>query len=216
MKINIPFFNYKYLYKKDKKAINRVLDDVFTRGAYILQKDLESFEKNAAKFLKVKHLIGVANGTDAMILGFKAYGVKKNDEIIIPSHTYIATAAAIKLVGANPILCECSDDGMMDVNDIEHRITKKTIAIMPVQLNGRCCNMDQIKKIAKKYSLHIFEDAAQGFGSKYKGQGAGTFGVFGTISFYPAKLLGCFGDGGAVVTNDDRFAKKVRLLRDHS
>ena len=211
----IPFFNYKFLYQENKLAINNAIQRVLRKGAYILQKDLKDFEINAAKFIKAKYLIGVANGTDAMILGLKAAGVKKNDEIIIPSHTYIATAAAIKLVGATPVLCECLDDGMMDPNDIEHRITKKTVAIMPVQLNGRCCDMDKIIKIAKKNSLKIFEDAAQGFGSKFKNKFAGTFGVFGTISFYPAKLLGCYGDGGAVVTNNKNFAKKIMLLRDH-
>tara|TARA_B100000925_G_C21999546_1_gene470572 strand:+ start:1388 stop:2491 length:1104 start_codon:yes stop_codon:yes gene_type:complete len=215
MKNIIPFFNYQYLYKKEKRKIDKVIQDVLKRGAYILQEDLKKFEKNAANFIKAKHLIGVANGTDAMILGFKAFGVKKDDEIIIPSHTYIATAAAIKLVGAKPILCECLEDGMMDPSDIEKRITKKTIAIMPVQLNGRCCDMDRIIKIAKNNSLKVFEDAAQGYGSKYKNRYAGTFGLFGTISFYPAKLLGCYGDGGAVVTNDDNFARKIKLLRDH-
>ena len=204
----IPFFNYQALYNKDKKNILKVFDSVCSKGAFILQDELKQFEKNAAKFIKAKYLIGVANGTDALILGLKAAGIKKGDEIIIPSHTYIATAAAIKLVGATPILTECKDDSMMDENDIEHRITKKTKAIMAVQLNGRCCTMDKIIKIANKYKILMFEDAAQGFGAKFKNKYAGNFGLFGTISFYPAKLIGCFGDGGAVVTNNKAFAKK--------
>mgnify|MGYP001320022621 FL=1 len=211
----IPFFNYQALYNKDKKNILKVFDSVCSKGAFILQDELKQFEKNAAKFIKAKYLIGVANGTDALILGLKAAGIKKGDEIIIPSHTYIATAAAIKLVGATPILTECKDDSMMDENDIEHRITKKTKAIMAVQLNGRCCTMDKIIKIANKYKILMFEDAAQGFGAKFKNKYAGNFGLFGTISFYPAKLIGCFGDGGAVVTNNKAFAKKILLLRDH-
>jgi dTDP-4-amino-4,6-dideoxygalactose transaminase len=211
----IPFFNYQALYKKDKKKILKVIDNVCKKGAFILQDELKQFERKAAKFIKAKYLIGVANGTDALILGLKAAGIKQGDEIIIPSHTYIATAAAIKLVGATPILTECKNDSMMDENDIEHRITKNTKAIMPVQLNGRCCNMDKIIKIAKKNKLQVFEDSAQGFGSKYKKKYAGNFGLFGTISFYPAKLLGCFGDGGAIVTNNKSFAKKIFLLRDH-
>jgi len=211
----IPFFNYQALYKDNEKKYIEIIKDVCSSGAFILQEDLEKFEKNAASFINVKHLIGVANGTDAIWLGLKAVGITKGDEIILPSHTYIASAAAIHFVGAKPVLAECGYDNMLDVNDIEKRITKNTKAIMAVQINGRCCDMDSIKKLANKYNLFLLEDAAQAFGAKYKKSYAGTFGSFGTFSFYPAKLLGCFGDGGALVTNDDEIAKKVKLLRDH-
>ena len=211
----IPFFNYAELYNQNKSEYLKIIEDVCSRGAFILQSDLEEFEKNSAKFINVKHCIGVANGTDALWLGLKAAGVKPNDEIIIPSHTYIASAAAVHFVGAKPVLAECGDDNMLDVEDIEKRITKKTIGIMPVQINGRCCNMEEIEHIAKKNGIQVFEDSAQAFGSKFDKKYAGTFGLFGTFSFYPAKLLGCFGDGGALVTNDDDLAKKVKLLRDH-
>ena len=211
----IPFFNYQALFRDNEEKYIEIIKDVCSRGAFILQEDLENFEKNAAKFINVKHLIGVANGTDAIWLGLKAAGIKKDDEIILPSHTYIASAAAIHFVGAKPVLAECGYDNMLDVNDIEKRITKNTKAIMAVQVNGRCCDMDKIKELADKYNLLLLEDAAQAFGAKYKNSYAGTFGIFGTFSFYPAKLLGCFGDGGALVTNDDEIASKVKLLRDH-
>jgi dTDP-4-amino-4,6-dideoxygalactose transaminase len=213
--MNIPFFPYSQLYEKDKDNYINIFDDVCSRGAYILQKDLDQFESRAKTFLGVKHAFGVANGTDALIIGLKALGIGKGDEVIVPSHTYIASAASIYLVGAKVVLCECGPDGMMDPNDIEHRITSNTKAIMPVHINGRVCNMDMISKIAKKNRLLIVEDAAQAFGAKYKNQCAGTFGEFGTISFYPAKVLGCFGDGGLIMTNNDEHAKKIFLLRDH-
>ena len=213
--MTIPFFPYSQLYENDRDNYLKIFDDVCSRGAYILQKDLEDFEKSCQKFLNVNHVFGVANGTDALIIGLKAMGISEGDEVIVPSHTYIASAASIHLVGATVILCECGDDGMIDVEDIEHRITKKTKAIMPVHINGRTCAMDPIMEIAERNNLLIVEDAAQGFGSTYKGQSAGTFGSFGTISFYPAKLLGCFGDGGLIMTNDPVTAEKISLLRDH-
>lgn len=189
--------------------------DVCTRGAYILQKDCREFEDNLAKFMGVKHAFGVANGTDAIIIGLKASGIGSGDEVILPSHTYIATAAAVHMVGATPVLAECGPDHMLDAADAERRVTSRTRAIMPVQINGRTCGMEAIAAIAARHDLMVVEDAAQGLGSRFDEQSAGTFGLFGTLSFYPAKLLGCFGDGGAIVTNDDAIAEKVALLRDH-
>ena len=148
-------------------------------------------------------------------MGLKACGVKPNDEIIISSHTYIATAAAIKLVGAEPVFADIGEDFLLSSKKVEEKITNKTVGIMPTQLNGRCCNMDEIMSVAKENNIMVFEDSAQGLGASYKGKKAGTFGSFGTISFYPAKVLGCFGDGGAVMTNDDQIANKLSLLRDH-
>ena len=213
--MKVPFFNYSHLYSYQKERLDKIVHDVMERGAYILQKDLEEFENALEKYCNVKHAIGVANGTDAIWLSLMASGVGKNDQVIIPSHTYVATPAAIKFVQAEPILVECSYDNLIDAKSIENSITDKTKAIMPVQLNGRTADMDKIKEIAEKNDLIIIEDAAQGLGSLYKNQMAGTFGIAGTYSFYPAKVLGCFGDGGAVVTNNDKLAKKIRLLRDH-
>ena len=143
----IPFFNYSELFRQNQSEYLRIFEEVCSRGAFILQSDLDEFEINAAKFINVKHFIGVANGTDAIWLGLKAAGITEGDEVILPSHTYIASPAALHFVGAKPILAECGDDNMIDINDIEHRITDKTRGIMPVQVNGRCCNMNAIQKM---------------------------------------------------------------------
>ena len=212
---SVPFFNYAALFTEKEKELIDVMLDVCRRGAYILQRDLIEFEKNLAEFMGVKYAFGVANGTDAIWLGLKAVGIGSGDEVILPSHTYIATAAAVHFVGATPVLADIGVDHMLDPASVEGLITPRTKAIMPVQVNGRMCDMDALQAIADKHGLMIVEDAAQGLGSCFNGKMAGTFGQFGTISFYPAKLLGCFGDGGAVVTNDDEIAEKVALLRDH-
>ena len=211
----VPFFNYPALFKSREKEIMDTLYDVMNRGAYVLQKDLEQFEEALKTFLGVKYAYGVADGTNAMILALRAAGIGPGDEVILPSHTYIATADSVHYAGADIVLAECGPDHMMDPEDIEHRITQRTKAIMPVQLNGRTCDMDAIMKIADNHGLLVVEDAAQAFGSQFDGRYAGTFGKAGTFSFYPAKLLGCFGDGGAVVTNDDDIANKISLMRDH-
>lgn len=212
---SIPFFNYPALFAAEEEGLTRTMLDVCKRGAFILQKDCKEFEEGLARYMGVKHAFGVANGTDAIWLGLRAAGIGAGDEVILPSHTYIATAASVHFVGATPVLAECGPDHMLDAADVEKRITKKTKAIMPVQLNGRTCDMDALEAVARKHGVMIVEDAAQALGSKFKGRAAGTFGRFGTISFYPAKVLGCFGDGGAVVTNDDAVAKQLALLRDH-
>lgn len=211
----IPFFPYADLFKKDEVILTEIMMGVCRRGAYIQQQECKDFEINLAKFMGVKHAFGVANGTDAIIIGLKAVGIGPGDEVILPSHTYIATAASVHLVGATPVLAECGPDHMLDVFDVEKRITPNTKAIMPVQVNGRTCDMNALQAVADKHGIMIIEDAAQGLGSKFNGQCAGTFGKFGTISFYPAKLLGCFGDGGAIVTNDDDLAQSIALLKDH-
>lgn len=212
---NIPFFNYRDMIGTDPQGMLATVEEVIRRGAFILQKDLDEFEKNAREFLNVKHFIGVNDGTNAIYLCLWAAGLKAGDEVILPSHTYIATAGAVNQIGAVPVLVECGKDHLIDINDIERAITPKTRAIMPVHLNGRICDMDPILEIARKHKLHVIEDGAQCFGARYKGKSAGTQGLGATISFYPAKVLGCFGDAGGVITNDDEFAKKIKLLRDH-
>ena len=213
--MKIPFFDYPALYLNEKQQIDRVLQTVLGKGAYILQQELKDFEEALADFCGAKHVIGVGNGTDALWLSLMTAGVGEGDEVLVPSHTYVASPASIRFVGAKPVLVECAEDHLMNPDKLESTITGRTRVIMPVQLNGRTCQMDSIQEVADKYGLIIIEDAAQGLGSRYKNQMAGTFGLAGTYSFYPAKVLGCFGDGGAVVTNDDEIAKTVRLLRDH-
>ena len=212
---NIPFFNYPALFDQRKDEYLSVVQDVLSRGAYIMQKDLIDFEKDLAKYLGVKHAIGVADGTMALLTSLMASGIGRGDEVIVPSHTFIASVAAIHHTGAKPILADSQADHLINPNSIVKLITSKTKAIMPVQLNGRVANMDAISKIATEYNLIIIEDSCQALGSKYKNKFAGTFGLTGTFSFFPAKTLGCFGDGGAVVTNSDEVANRIRMIRDH-
>lgn len=211
----VPFFNYRALFEAQEPELTAAVIDVMRRGAYILQGDLAEFEANLRNFLGVKYAFGVADGTNALIIALRAAGVGSGDEVIVSSHTYVASAASIHFVGATPVLVECRDDHLIDPASVRKAVTKRTKAIMPVQLNGRTADMDSIMQIASEHNLQVIEDAAQGLGSKFKGRFAGTFGQAGTFSFYPAKLLGCFGDGGGIVTNDDRMGEQLALLRDH-
>lgn len=191
------------------------MTEVMERGAFILQSDLVEFEAALASFTGAKHAFGVANGTDGLIIALRAAGIGGGDEVIVPSHTYVASAASIHFAGATPVLVECGPDHMIDAAAVGDAVTSRTAAIMPVQLNGRTCDMDALQKIAERHGLAIVEDAAQALGSKYKGRNAGTFGIAAEFSFYPAKVLGCFGDGGGLTTNDSAIARKILLLRDH-
>lgn len=214
-KREVPFFNYPHVYKQYKEEIDKAINDVCNRGAFILQNDLEEFEKNLANYSGAKYAIGVANGTDALIIANRAAGIGEGDEVIFSSHTYIATAASIYFAGGVPVPVECKADHMIDHEAVKKAITSKTKAIMPTQLNGRTSDMDALAKIAKENGLLIIEDAAQGLGAKFNDKQAGTFGLAGTISFYPAKTLGSFGDGGAILTSDEEIYEEMLLLRDH-
>lgn len=213
--MNIPYFRYNSLYKEFKQDMDEAMQSVLNKGAFILQQELKDFEEAMAKFVGAKYAIGVGNGTDSLILMMKACGIQASDEVIMASHTFIATATAAGWLGAIPVLVDCGDDHLMDVSKIEAAITKKTKAIMPTQLNGRTCEMDKIQAIADKHHLIVLEDAAQALGSKYLGRCAGTWGAAGSISLYPAKVLGCFGDGGMVFTDNDQIAHDILCMRDH-
>jgi dTDP-4-amino-4,6-dideoxygalactose transaminase len=212
---NIPFFNYPSLFAENSKDLINIFQNVSGRGAFIMQDDLFNFESKIEKYTGIKHAIGVANATDAMQLLLKAGGVGAGDEVIFCSHTMIATASAIAFTGAIPIPVEAGYDHLIDPNSIISAITPRTKAIIPTQLNGRVSDMSKILDIAQKYGLQIYEDSAQALGAKFKGKSAGSFGLGGCISFYPAKTLGCFGDGGLVLTNDDYIYNKIKLMRDH-
>jgi dTDP-4-amino-4,6-dideoxygalactose transaminase len=214
-KRNVPFFSYPAIFAQHESDYMEILRDVLGRGAFIMQKDLEAFQNRLADYLGIKHAIGTADGTMAMVTALLAVGVGKGDEVILPSHTFVATAAAVHHVGAKPVLADCGPDHLIDPASVAALITPKTRVLMPVQLNGRTADMDKLVAIAKVHNLQIVEDACQALGSKYKGKFAGTFGKVGAFSFYPSKTLGCFGDGGALVTNNDDVAERVRLLRDH-
>ncbi|MEZ4753466.1 MAG: DegT/DnrJ/EryC1/StrS family aminotransferase [Bdellovibrionota bacterium] len=214
-KKSIPFFNYPAIYIKNEQEYINIFKDVCSRGAFIDQKDLADFEKNLAEYVDCKYAIGVADGTSGLILALRAKGLNQGDEVIFASHTMVATASSIYYSGGIPVAVDCRDDRLIDPEDILRKITPRTRGIVPTQLNGRTCNMDEINKIATDHKLFIIEDAAQALGSKFKGKSAGTFGSAGMISFYPAKTLGCFGDGGAVFTNDDEMFRQMKLIRDH-
>lgn len=211
----IPFFNYKTAFSAREDEYVAIFRDIIHRGAFIQQKDLAEFERHVAEYLGVKHVIGVGNATDGLVMAWRAVGLKPGDEVIFPSHTMVASPASVAHAGGVPVPVDCGDDHMIDPDKIEAAITSRTRAIMPVQLNGRTANMDRIQAIADAHGLFILEDAAQALGSTFKGKFASTFGRAGVFSFYPAKILGCFGDGGAVVTNEDEIAERVLLLRDH-
>ncbi|MCB1521840.1 MAG: DegT/DnrJ/EryC1/StrS family aminotransferase [Hyphomicrobiaceae bacterium] len=211
----IPFFDYPYHYASRGEEFMEAIRSALQRGAFIMQQDLFDFEKGLSDLLGIKHVIGVADGTMALIMSLRAAGVGAGDEVIVPSHTFVASAASIHHVGATPVLVECGADHLMDPASARAAVTAKTKAIMPVQLNGRVCDMDAIVAIADEFSLKIVEDSCQAVGARFRGHAAGSFGVAGTASFFPAKTLGCFGDGGAVFTNHDDVAETVRVLRDH-
>jgi dTDP-4-amino-4,6-dideoxygalactose transaminase len=212
---NIPFFNYRQAFAEREDDYLEIIRDIIRRGAFIQQRDLADFEDALGRYLGVPYAIGVGNATDGLVIALKAAGVGSGHEVIFPSHTMVATAAAIAHVGATPVPVDCGPDHLMDPDSAARAVTPRTRAIMPVQLNGRTCAMNKIEAIAGEHDLLIIEDAAQGLGSRFGGKFAGTFGIAAAFSFYPAKILGCFGDGGAIVTGDADVARKARLLRDH-
>lgn len=215
MAYKVPFVNYGLQYRQLKKEINKTIENVLGRGDLILRKDVEEFEKRLADFVGTKYAVALNSGTDALFLSLKAAGIGEGDEVITVSHTFVASIAVIFHSGAKPILVDVGDDFLIDANKTERAITKKTKAIIPVHLNGRVCDMEKIMKIARKHKLIIIEDAAQSLGTSFKKKMAGSFGLTGCFSFYPAKVLGCFGDGGAITTDNSQIAEKIRLLRDH-
>jgi len=213
--MKVPFFNYPRLYDEHRQEFRTALDESMSRGAFIMQRDLVEFETELAHYLGIKHAIGVADGTVAITMGLLLAGVGPGDEVILPSHTFIATAAAVHHIGATPVLCDCGPDHLIDVESARPLVTDRTKAIIPVQLNGRVADMDRILAFAREFGLKVVEDSCQAVGAKFKGRVAGSFGVAGTCSFYPAKTLGAFGDGGALLINDDSLAELARELRDH-
>jgi len=213
--MQIPFFRYPHVLGQQRDEILNAMTNVMERGAFILQDELKQFEIQSAAFAGAKYAIGMANGTDTLFLALKAAGIGPGDEVILASHTYIATGAAVHFAGGTPVLVECGPDRMINPAAVEAAVTPRTRVIMPTQLNGRTADMDNLQAIASKHGLLIIEDAAQALGSKFKGKCAGTFGFAGSISLYPAKVLGCFGDGGLLFTNDDQTHSTLKQLRDH-
>ncbi len=211
----VPFFNYPAVYTDGERELTQIFQDVGRGGAFIMQRDVVEFEKAIANFVGAKHVIGMANATDALHFAVRAAGIGSGDEVIFSSHTMVATPAAVHFAGATPVPVECGPDHLIDPAAVEAAITPRTRAIMPTQLNGRTADMEKLQAIADKHNLLIIEDSAQALGSQFRGRCAGTFGIAGCISFYPAKTLGCLGDGGCLITNDDEIYRTVKLMQDH-
>lgn len=216
MKYKVPFVNYPLQYRNLKSEINSAVQSVLERGDLILRSDVAKFEKSLASFLKVKYAVGLNSGTDAIIFALKAAGIGPKDEVITVSHTFVASVAAIVHCGAKPVLVDVKEnDFTIDTDKIEEAITSKTKAIIPVHLNGRTSDMEKLMAIAKKHGLIVIEDAAQALGAKFNGRMTGSFGSASAFSFYPAKILGGYGDGGALATDNEEIYKHAVLLRDH-
>lgn len=212
----IPLVDLIAQYQGIKDEINAAILGVINSGSFVLGKELEEFEGKFAKYLKVKYCVGVASGTDALILSLKSLGVGAGDEVISTPMTFVSTAEAIAVCGARPVFVDIDyKTGNIDPNQIEKAVNKKTKVIIPVHLYGMPAEMDQILRIAKINKLKVVEDAAQAHGALYKGKNAGTMGEMGIFSFYPSKNLGAYGDAGCIVTNRCKLAEEVGLLRNH-
>ncbi len=196
-----------------KDELDAVYFDVMSRGDLIDRSHLKNFESNLAKFVGTKYAVGLNSGYDALHLSLRAARIGPGDEVIVPAHTFVASCSAIVNIGATPVLVDVTKDFNIDVDKIEEVITKKTKAIMPVHLSGWMADMPRIMKIAEKYNLIIVEDACQSLGSTINGKGAGAWGLTGCFSFYPFKILGGYGDGGAITTNSEEVAVFARRMR---
>jgi len=208
-------------YEKIKDQINQNIINSLQKGKFINGPIVKEFSQNLSNFLNVKHVIPCANGTDALQIAYMALGLKSGDEIICPSWTYISTAEAATILGVKTIFCDVDSNTFnVTAEFIEPLITKKTKAIVVVHLYGQSCNMEAILNLAKKHNLKVIEDNAQAIGCEYtfsdgEKKYTGTMGDIGTTSFYPTKNLGAYGDGGAIFTNNDNLAKKIKMLSNH-
>jgi dTDP-4-amino-4,6-dideoxygalactose transaminase len=211
----VKYIDYPRQYQNMRDEILQTVDSVLGKGDVMLRQQLRDFETHLASFVGTQYAVGTSNCTDALHLTLRAAGIGPGHEVITVSHTFVASVAAIHHAGATPILIDIGDDHNMNVELVEAAITSRTKAIMPVHLNGRLCHMDKLISTAKKYGLMVIEDTAQALGASFEGIKGGNWGLAGCFSFYPAKLLGAYGDAGAVVTSSEEVAEKIRRLRDH-
>ena len=212
----IPMVDLKNQYLKLKDDIDRGMQEALHNCAFVLGPNVQAFEKESADYLGVKHAIGCASGTDALHLALLAAGVGPGDEVITTAFTFIATAEAIRYVGAKAVFVDIDPQSFNICPEaIERAITGKTVAVMPVHLFGQPCDMARIEAICERHGLKLIEDCAQSFGASIGGRQTGSFGVSAGFSFFPSKNLGCYGDGGLVTTNSDDMAQKIKVLRNH-
>lgn len=214
--MKIDFANLDKAFLEHEEEFKNVTYEVISSARYILGKETEELEESLKFFTGSKYALGCSSGTDALLLSLMALGIKAGDEVITTPFTFIATAEAIACLGAKPVFIDIDEDTYnMDVEQIEKKINKKTKAIMPVSLYGQVSDMDEVNKIALKYNLPVIEDAAQSFGASYKSKKSCNLSTIGCTSFFPAKPLGCFGDGGAVFTSDLELHDKMKAMRVH-
>lgn len=214
-KINFINSSFRRFAEQHKDDLIDAFWGCISEGRLVLRKDVSDFEDTLAKYTDTEYGIAVNSGTDALFLSCKVLNIGPGDEVITVSHTFIATIQAIVHCGATPVLIDVKQDELMDADQIEAAITPKTKAIIPVHFHGKVCQMDKILELAKKYNLYVIEDAAQALGSTFKGKAAGSFGDLGCFSFNTPKLLGGWGDGGGIVTNNRELCEKLYLLRNH-
>ncbi|HSE30660.1 MAG TPA: DegT/DnrJ/EryC1/StrS family aminotransferase [Pyrinomonadaceae bacterium] len=213
---NIPLVGLFDQYQTIKPEIDSAIQNIITNSAFIGGQEVRSFEQEFAAFCEASACVGVGNGTDALYLAMRAFGIGPGDEVITVAHTFIATSEAISMTGAKAVFVDITNDSMlMDPTQIEAAITDQTKAIVPVHLYGQPCDMDAIMEIARRRNLKVIEDAAQAHGAKWHGRRVGSIAHAACFSFYPGKNLGAFGDAGAVVSNDEGFIEYVRMLANH-
>ena len=220
LKVQVPLVDLKSQYETIKSEINRATEEVLSSGSYILGCNVRSLENEIARYCGVKCAVGVASGTDALVLALSALGIGREDEVITTPFTFFATAEAITQVGAKPVFVDIEEESFnIDPVKIEEKITEKTKAIIPVHLYGQSASMGPIMEIAGRHSLSVIEDAAQAFGAEHNfsqsTKKVGSIGELGCLSFYPTKNLGGCGDGGMILTNYEKIAERLRLLRVH-
>ncbi|MEO5600409.1 MAG: DegT/DnrJ/EryC1/StrS family aminotransferase [Cyclobacteriaceae bacterium] len=218
---NIKMVDLRKQYLRIKPEIDKAIEEVLTSTAFIQGPQVNEFAIALAKHVGTDHVLPCANGTDALQIAMMALELKAGDEVIVPVHTYVATAEVIALLNLNPVFADVDENTFnITAEEIKKVITKKTKAIVPVHLYGQCADMEPILKVANDYNLAVIEDAAQALGAEYTFRDgikkkAGTMGVIGTTSFFPSKNLGCYGDGGALFTNDKALAEKIKMIANH-
>lgn len=213
--LRVPFWNPSRHFRVLEEEVVPEMLAALRSGDLVMRHQMRDFEHAFAAMIGRRHGVGVSNCTDGLRLTLEALSIGPGSEVITPAHTFVATVAAIHHVGAEPVLVDVGWDHLMDPVRVEEAVSERSAAIIPVHLNGRTCEMDRLGAIARRHNLLIIEDAAQAVQARFQGQMAGSFGVAAAYSFYPAKLLGAFGDGGAVVTDSDDLNERMLLLRDH-
>lgn len=214
--MKIPLIDLVGQYHSIKEEMDQAVLAVLEAGQFVLGPNVKALEQEMAAYLGIKHAVGVASGTDALIIALRAVGVGEGDEVIVPAYSFFATAGAVLSVGARPVFVDVDPRTyLLDVGQLETAVTPASKAIIPVHLYGQPADMDEIMAVAEKYSLKVIEDNAQAIGARYKGKRTASIGDVGCLSFFPSKNLGGYGDGGMLTTNDDGLAETARMLRTH-